>query len=268
MKRVWAHLLAGTSVLAGACAVMAACVHDDSTLFVQDVLLPPLVTQGQECVFTNDPTQTELPSGILDIGLRSNYVAEFLLGNQMVAESNSQQLQTETSTITVQGAIVRITDPAGNQLSTFTRLAATTVYPSSGTTPGYAPIGLEIVDQNTLAGAAVQGPLSQNGTARVVTYVKFFGNTLGGRSVESDEFEFPVDICNGCLVTFSTSDINPNAKTPNCLGNGSSSTNSSSLPIPCFFGEDQTVDCASCLQFPICNPNANTLVAPSDGGAD
>jgi hypothetical protein len=258
MKRVWSHVVAGVSLLAGAGVTMAACVHDDSTLFVQGVLAPPLVTAAQGCSFSNDPSQAMIPSGILDVALSPSYVADFLVGNQMVAEANSQQLQTETSTITIQGAVVRITDAAGVQLANFTRLTSATVYPASGTTPGYAPVGVEILDPATAQ--------SVQGGARVVTYTKFFGQTLGGKSVESEEFEFPIDVCSGCLIAFSASDINPNANSPNCLGNGTSGSSAASQPAPCRPGQDFPIDCAQCRSIPACNPNANTFVTDAGAG--
>ncbi len=69
MKRVWGHVLTGATVLAGlgtAGAVVSACVHDDSTLFVSRVLAQQLVATGMQCVYTGDPTQPSVPAGILD----------------------------------------------------------------------------------------------------------------------------------------------------------------------------------------------------------
>ncbi|HEY8091087.1 MAG TPA: hypothetical protein VIF09_24660, partial [Polyangiaceae bacterium] len=155
MKRVWGHVLAGVTLVGVGAILVAACKHNNSTLFVQDVLSPPLVTQGQNCVFTADPTQPVISSGYLDYGLRQHYEANFLVGNQAVAKVNSQNLQTETDIITIQGATVRITDAAGNQLANYTRLAAASVYPSTGTAPGYASVtGVTIVDSDTLAADA------------------------------------------------------------------------------------------------------------------
>ena len=266
MKLVWGHLLAGVSLLAGGVAIMAACKHDNSTLFVQDVLAAQPVTLGQQCRFTSDPTQPFISSGLLDIGLRQEYDPTYLIANQSVAEVNSQQLQTETSIITVQGAVVRITDAAGNQLNTFTRLSSATVYPSQGTVPGYAPITVTTIDQNTiLSNAALVSNVMNKGTTRLVTYVKFFGQTLGGNSIESDEFEFPVDVCYGCLVGFSALDINPNAPQPNCINAAAQAA--SALPQPCVLGQDFTVDCAQCQGVAVCQGAAAGLVV-TDGGAD
>jgi hypothetical protein len=263
MKRVWGHLLVGVSLLAGGAAAASACVHNDSTLFIQDVLEPPIVTAGQTCTFTSDPSQPSLPSGALDFALATAYVAEFLLANQMVPESNSQQLQTETSTIHIEGAVVKITDAAGNQLKSYTRVVGGTVYPASGTVPGYAPIGVEIVDSATAATAAQQ---AGNGSARLITNTMFFGHTLGGKYVESDTFAFPVDVCYGCLVSFTGQD-NPLLPSPNCVGTGTGtggSGSTTSAPVPCQYGQDVAVSCTTCLSNPVCNPNPAPL---ADAGA-
>jgi hypothetical protein len=266
MKRVWGKVIAAVSLLGCGVASMAACKHDDSTLFVEDVLLAPLVTSGQQCLFTNDPTQPHISSGVLDFGLRQEYDPTYLLGNQSVPEVNSQQLQTETNIITVQGAIVRIADSSGAQLTTFTRLAAATVYPSSGSVPGYAPITVTTIDSTTLSTSnALQGTIMGGGTFRVVTYVKFFGQTTGGRYVESGEFEFPVDVCYGCLVGYSAADEDPTVMAPNCKLAGASGA-SNSLPSPCVPGQDFTLDCSQCQALQVCRgAYANQ---PIDAGAD
>jgi len=271
MKRVWGHLLAGVSLLAGGVAAMSACKHDDSTLFIQDVLLAPSVSQGQVCLFTADPTQAHISSGVLDIALRQEYDPTYLLANQSVPEVNSQQLQTETDVITVQGAIVRITDAAGNPLANFSRLAAATVYPSSGSVPGYSPITVTTVDSNTIAqDADLQANVANGGTTRLVTYVKFFGQTTGGNSIESDEFEFPVDVCEStpthpCLVEFSSTSDNPDDLQPNCKA---ATSGSSSLPAPCVIGQDFAVDCSLCQGVPACEGAYAGQTVTQDAGAD
>jgi hypothetical protein len=267
MKRVWGHVVAGVTFVVGGIVAIAACKHDDSTLFVQDVLEGQPVTAGELCSFTADPTQPFISSGVLDIALRSGYSATYLLGNQAVPEVNSQQLQTETNIITVQGAVVRVTDTFGVQQSTFTRLAAATLYPSSGSLPGYAPITIEILDAPTLSGDAfLQATVLAGGIARLVTYVTFFGVTTGGDSVQSDAFEFPVDVCDTCLIGFSAADENPLEPEPNCLV-AASSTTASSLPAPCVPGQDSVIDCSQCLEFAACHGKvpAGTVVVDAGG---
>jgi hypothetical protein len=89
MKRVWGSVFAGGALAALGASAIFACTHDDSTLFVQDVLAAQPVTQGQVCFFTADPTQDHISSGILDIALRDEYDPTYLVGNQGVQLSNS-----------------------------------------------------------------------------------------------------------------------------------------------------------------------------------
>jgi hypothetical protein len=271
MKRVWGHVLAGLSVLAGVASVgsiVSACVHDDSTIFVDGVLAPQFVTAGMACTYTGDPTQLHITSGVLDVGVVGQYTAEFLVGNQLVPRGDPTQPDTETSFVNVQGAVVRILDSDGNQVTTFTQPAAITIPPSAGTSPGYAPISLTIIDATTAQGLGL-GPTNAGSTKRLIPYTRFFGKTLGGQSVESNEFGFPVDVCWGCLVTFSTADVNPTLKFPNCAGNSSASSSSSSvsMSVPCTVGQDFAVDCTLCSGL-ACRQNEDVLASDAGTGTD
>jgi hypothetical protein len=277
MKRVWGHVLAGVSLLGGGSAAVFACVHNDSSIFIQNVLAPQQVTAGQLCVYTNATTQTFIPNGVLDLAFKYNYDAWYLVGNQLVAEANSSQLMTETSTVTIQGAIIRLTDSAGNPIGTktFTRLTSGTIYPANGGTPSYTPIGVtSVIDTNTAMAfqAANATLLAMGGRARVVTYLRFFGNTLGGRYVESDEFEFPVDVCQStaaypCLIAFTPQDINPCYQSPNCLGNAAAGSSSTSNTLPCSPGQDMAIDCIQCQSNPACRgAYASQPVPAADAG--
>jgi hypothetical protein len=279
MKRVWGHVITGLSLVAGGAVAFPACVHNDSTIFVQDVLAPQEVANNMPCTFTNSPTQTVLSSGILDLDFRYQYDPWYLVGNQMVAEANSQQLVTETSTVTLQGAVVRITNSQGAQLRTFTRLASATIYAAAGSVPGYAPVSVTTIDRDTILNdseiqSLVVNAPPRSATVRLVTYVRFFGNTLGGRYVESGEFAFPVDICKGCLITFSPADISPVFPAPNCAQNpnsmGGGSTSQQSLP--CYRGQDLAIDCIQCQDVPDCRGSQGPLydagVGVSDAGGN
>jgi hypothetical protein len=275
MKRVVQHGLAGLALISGGLAFTAACQHNDSSLFVQNVLYPTPVASGQSCIYTNNPDQSVLSSGALDVTLTQEYVAEFLVGNQLVAQENSQNLMTETSTINIEGAIVTVTDAAGNQLDFFKSLTSGTVYPSTGSTPGYAALSATIISQkatNLVAGTG-NGNLPSGSTITVVSYVKFYGHTLGGTYIESNNFEFPVDLCAGCLINYSGSSLSEcngiALKQPNCLGSSSTST---SLPVPCAIGQDFSIPCSACSGSAVCRgeyPDGLPQACLSlDGGTD
>lgn len=256
MKRVWNRMLFGLALGGFAAVVSPGCAHDDSTLFVYDVLAPPVGAPGAVCTFTSDPTQPFISSGVLDLDLAGHYDAAFLLANQLVPQGNPSAPKTETSYINIQGAVVRITNAMGTQqYKTYTHLAAATLPPASGTSPGFGPVDpVTILDSLT---AQTYGP------GRYITYTRFFGKTLGGQSVESNEFEFPVDVCLGCLITFSAADINPCYQAPNCAA---ASTSTTQMSVPCRIGQDFHVDCAACKGISsACDPML-VRVAP-EGGA-
>lgn len=256
MKRLWGRAMAGAIVAALSAALAPACAHNDSTLFVYDVLAPQIVTVGTRCLFTSSVSQPALSEGSVDTALTNGYFAEFLLGNQMVAQANPSQGKTETSIIEVQGAVVTIKDETGSQvLAQYTYNATTTVPPASGGTPGFAPIGALIINESTLAN---YGPPIND---RLLTFTHFFGVTLGGQSVTSNEFEFPVNLCSGCLVTFSAADISPTCQNVNCVGTGQAAPTS----VPCYIGQDVAVDCALCQGIKACSPEC-IPVGPDDAG--
>lgn len=256
MKRVCGHVLAGLTVLVGGAGMTSACVHDNSTIFVFDVLLPQEVTNGQTCTFNSDTTQLYISSGVLDVDFTLGYAPTYLVGNQMVPQGNPSTPQDETSYVHIEGAIVRITDSSGAQLSTFTRLTAGPLQPLNGNTPSFTPISVLTIDQDTVLKPQVIGVVNGGGAVRLVTYVRFFGHSTGGDYEESGEFEFPVDVCKGCLISFAPEDISPNYPAPNCAGAVSSTSGAvSAQPVPCTPGQDIRIDCSQCLATPDCVPN-------------
>jgi hypothetical protein len=207
-------------------SLASACAHNDASLEVNGVLAPP-VPQNGVCAYTADPTQAKISSGTLDVGLLSSYTPEFLIGNQLIATANSTNLEAETSRIVLQGAVVIV----------------------------YGPMALTIIDPKTAQD--LQSSLPVLGTKRVITRITVFGQTSGGNNIESNEFQFPVDVCNGCLVTFPAGSEDPvkAAATgkPNCSAT-STTTSSTSTVIPCVVGQDQVVACTLCQGKAVCDP--------------
>ena len=265
MKRVWGHVLSGVLLLGGAMTAAASfpgCVHDNSTIFVADVLAPQYVTAGMACTFTADPTQPVLAEGTLDVGLTSEYSAVFLVGNQIVPRGDPTQPHTETSYVSVEGAVVTVTDSSGAQLDSFTTMAAGTIPPSSGTTPGFASLSVTIVDSAATAAIVMGG-----GAGRILSTVRFFGHTLGGESVESNNFGFPIDVCTGCLVDFPVTEQNNALATPNCASAGAAAT-AAATNVPCVTGQDLKIDCSVCQDFKVCQGAlaGTTQIADAGGG--
>jgi hypothetical protein len=249
MKRFWVHGVTGLTAIGVIAVLASACAHNDSSLFLRGVLAPPQSATTTGCTFTTDPTQAEEFSGYLDIAVRSDYQAVFLAGNQLIPQANSLQLQTETSRIVIQGAVVSVVDQASQkQIDYYTAVGSGFVDPSNGTTPGFAPVAFTIVSPNGVAALRKELTTPFQST-NIVSNVKAFGTTLGGDYIESNTFEFQITACNGCLVEFTT--VNP----PVC--NTMVATTTTGAPF-CFLGEDVPFDCHLCLGDPICDCGQDT----------
>lgn len=253
MKRFWGHLIAVVGIAAGAVGMNSACAHDDSTIFIRNAIYPPASQGLGLCTYTNDPSQPKLNSGTLDTAFTLFYSPAFLVGNQMTPRGNPDNTQTETSRVEIQGAIVRLTDVAGNELRpSFTRSAAGFLDPAIGGQPGYGTYQVLILDDAVTQSVRTQGTAAVGsgktaGSLRVMAYIKFFGHTLGGIRVETNEFQFPIDVCYGCLVQFpqGVSSNLPGDPQPNCKNSGTGG--STSAASPCVLGQDQPIDCRICV---------------------
>jgi hypothetical protein len=249
MNRFWVHVATALTAMVGVTVIVSACAHDDSSFFLQNVLAPPQGATSSGCFFTADPTQNELFVGILDVeavaSFADSYQAVFLAGDQLIPQGNQAQIQTETSRIVIQGAVVQVTDASNNQLAYYTTLGAGFLDPSNGTTPGYGPVEFTIVDPQTID--TLRAKLGWLERETIVTYTKAFGTTLGGDHVESNTFEFPITVCKGCLIQFDTDETQ--VPVPNCYA---TAPTGGSGPTVCFFGQDATFDCHFCYSDPYC----------------
>ena len=124
----------------------------------------------------------------------------------MIAQGNQATPDSETARIEIQGAIVQVVDPAENNatIENNTVLTAGIIEPASGSVPSYAGVGRNIMDAAAIAHFT---PALIGARAKIaLVYVTFFGQTLGGQNLQSNQYQFPVDVCAGCLVTFPPAD--------------------------------------------------------------
>ena len=99
-------------------------------------------------------------------------------------------------------------------------------------------------------------PLGSSMRVRLLTYVRLFYHGPSGQG-QADEFPFPVEVCNGCVISFTDA---PSSPTPNCVV--SASTPPMPTTVPCDIGQDSPVDCRLCQPLPACSGAA----AGTDGG--
>src|SRR5262249_39661962 len=127
-----------------------------------------------------------------------------------------------------------------------TVLSSGSLDPGQGNEPAYASFAVTLMNAKALAHfdpGAVGAP-----SKIAIAYVKVYGQTLGGVSVETNEIQFPIYVCHGCLVS-----IPSGAATTNYCAGGTTSA-STNVKVPCVQGWDQVVDCSLCYPNPVCDP--------------
>jgi hypothetical protein len=243
MNRVGRHI-----AVAGLCVFSVAlgssgCADSQSMIFVRQV--QARVQKGTSgCAVDNNPTSIALTEGVLDVAFASEYHASLLVGSQLVARGNASQVRSETARVTVQGSEVTLLDAQGKTAwGPITVPGSGFIDPATGSDPAFG------VTNTILLGASLGQTLHNDlqGTPgvlrRFVAHVKVFGETLGGTAVESGEWEFPLTVCYGCLVSFPADANDPkSAVQPNCnaaaMGTGTTT--------PCNLGQDDGIDCRIC----------------------
>lgn len=238
MHRKLRSLTIGTVLGTALALLTAGCVDDKSTLFIMGVLYrePP------GCTAENDPSNTFLGSGTLDVALRSSYQATLLIGNQYTPRGSKDNLRTETTRVTLQGAEVRLTQVVGNKETdlgdAFTVTGSGFAFPNKGEDPGYGLFDAEVIPSSMNPSvASTDRALNETITA----HIKVFGQTTGGQDIDSGEFSFPIKICYGCLVKYPLKAISDSGSGPECLASVEDVPESGCRP-----GQDDFVDCRYC----------------------
>ena len=228
------------------------CVRNDASLIIMGMLAPPVSASSgstSSCLYQAVITGPFISTGVMDLAFTQEYEPVLLLGNQLVPQGNAALDKIETNNINVQGAVVSITDASGASVgASYTAPASAFLQPSSGGTPGLATLAVPLISPQ----AAATVGTTFTGTKRLISTVYVFGTTSGGTQIESNQAQFEVDACVGCLVVYPQAADDPTlAKQPNCAASGS--TGGSSITVPCVMGQDQPIDCRLCSTTnPVC----------------
>ena len=239
------------SAAAVAAIALVACARNEQSMFIRQVVAPPIAAGTSGCTYTAEASQSQLSSGVVDYGLRDTYRAVFLVGNQLKAQASVEQVRAESSRLLIEGAEVHVFDAKENEIRSFTRLATGTIDPGDGSTPGYGTVAVDVLDGASIRDAAADIK-SRSETRRLIVKVSLFGHTLGGTGVETNVYQFPIDVCKGCLVSFVNAPDDPSTPGPDCKG---TVTASGDAIAPCVVGQDQVVSCTACQGYGVCAPD-------------
>jgi hypothetical protein len=242
-----------SAIVGGGALSVSACADNESMLFIVGVL----AVEETDCIGTPQAAATLRTGGVLDISLRSSYGVTLLVGSQLTTRGNRDQLRTETARLAMRGAEIHLETAEGAALAEFTTISSGFVHPASGTDPGYGAIAAELIP----AGAPVAPGV-------VVARISVFGDTLGGEEVQSNEFVYPIQICNGCLVDYPAEASEENLGPGIYLCSLQTEAETIAADQVCRVGQDVRVPCTVCAaQSAVCrDPCQNCSTAL--GGVD
>lgn len=218
------------------------CADNRSSIFIRGAMVIPQDT----CTVLADSNADLLFRGAYDTAFAatgaSEYTAALLVGNQLVRRGNASTLRTETSRVIFHEAEVNLTNSAGDPIANGNFVVPVSGFAdaSTGTDPGYGSVAVTLID----ATAAQSITSGQEVVARVILR----GETLGNVDVETDEWAFPITVCNGCLIYFPAEADDPANPGLDCDVRDEA-------PLYCRIGQDNPVDCRTCAGIvPACTP--------------
>ena len=207
--------------------------------FVRAVLTPPVAAAEGTCFYSGDPSQPTLSSGTLDVMFRTKYTPAILVGNAAEGDGGGGARGTIT------GFDVTVSDATGSTIGSFHSDAAGFVDGAFAGTPSYTAISATFLDDATTA--VGRAHVVDAGTTRVIAHAAVTGKSASGELVKSLPFDFPIDLCDGCLIAFPR-DVGPTRS-------GCGMTTPNVIVQPCAQGQDQPIDCRLCYAtHPACRP--------------
>jgi hypothetical protein len=227
-------------------AGLSGCADNESSLFIEGVLS----LESSDCVARPDAQAEFISQGVLDRAFTDSYIAAIQVGNQLTQQGNREKLRTETSRMHIEGATGTVYDVAQGAHA-FEAIATGFVHPAAGTDPGLAGIFVQLVNGDVL------GDVAGAGDGQIVVRFRVFGTTLGGQEIESGDFDFPIFLCNGCLVSYPI-EARDTMAPPGVYLCGASADTTQDTKI-CSYGQDQAFSCTACAAYdPICqDPTQN-----------
>ena len=253
MRRSTTKYLLSVGLLSfGSLALTPSCADNNSSLFVVGVIN----IDSSTCVAKADTTVVLQADGTLDTAFTSSYTAFVLVGNQLTQRGSREQLRTETSRISLRGAEVTLTTLDGRELGNYSTVGTGFVDASTGDVASYGAMAVNIIPPALGTSDTVKN-------ARVVlAKIRVFGETLGGTSITSSELDFPINICEGCLVRYPADSRDPVSTTYQCAT--STTTTQTTTAAPCVLGQDAPINCIFCsAAYPLCkDPGQNPSYTP------
>lgn len=249
----------------GLAAGLSGCFVDeeDGSLYIEAAL--PFSTDNCTALVGSE---SPLGEGAIDLAMAPSYVLAVRVVNNMASITNVNQFtpadaRLDTTDVFLRRAVVqyRALDQISVDFPEELRIPMAATVKASG---GESAVPIEILtagmvqDLRTSPEFIIRGADGQVRPARsqvqLLAKVILQGETLDGKTVESNEFVFPLTVCNGCLIHVPPEAVSTSVGVqPNCL-NIDLGEDGSGLPevkCPQLVGQDTSVDCRICTLYAV-----------------
>ncbi len=245
-------------------ALLALCACEDQAASIQ-ILQMQALDLG-ECTASTSEADS-VGKGTIDLAINQNYrIRPYVQNNMLDVIAVNQFKETDgridTHDVLLTSAVIKYT--ALDQLSA--NIPAQVNIPVSGSVP---VDGAAVMDVEVLTSAMIQeirqsaeflvfdaqsNVRPTRASVTLIIRVTLKGATLDGTEVESNEFAFPIEVCNGCSISYPPSAVDPNAGAlPNCAGfDALEEISEVATTCPGALGRDGVfVDCRVCKGFAV-----------------
>lgn len=227
---------------------LGACVAENGD---EGIFITKNVAPGEGCSFAASSTSPFIAHGTFSINSPSAYQ----LHPQMKSRVTAAEGQTDARTVIVRGARIELSfaDPSlfstseldemrSSGITRFETRFTAPLPPNGGLADGDVDmIQTSLLDRLIAKNPAIANPGGERFRAEVIASVRVFGD-MSGNEITSQEFQYPVTICNDCVTNILGACPLP-AGTDPALGNA------------CNPYQDGVVDCCSQGNDIICPPS-------------
>ncbi|MBK8169462.1 MAG: hypothetical protein IPK60_03850 [Sandaracinaceae bacterium] len=190
------------SLVLVAFALMGGCVDDNPGFFILNAAVP-----DTQCTF--DESSPALTTGTFDVGNPYAHYAMYpIYQSWLRTRYSGSPPRVDANGIQIETANVRLTDASGAPLPisqpnfsvTSTGFVPTALDTTAGTGPGYIDL-IPSIAADEIRDLHLASPPDASGNATtfdLVAHVTVLGRTVGGQSIQTQEWSWPITICDGC----------------------------------------------------------------------
>lgn len=223
-------------------------------------------------------------SGLVDLALRESYTIHPRIQNNMLDITEIKGLDESDGRINTNAVVLRSATIEYTALDTLSaQITSPTIVALSGTVGvgDHLIIGVEVLDRGVLGQLRDADEfllIDDSGQARpirasikLIARIRIEGETLDGKSVESNEFLFPIEVCNGCRISYPAPLLQTRGGVLSCPpvtldaeGNPIERGDDANTCGPSFGTEAGVIDCQQCQGVAV-NSFARQLCQPPTG---